>query len=61
LPITISGATGKFYVVRQPVTFTAMPAPGNNFYEWLSFLPGATRSNEQQSKDGLHGVAAYVD
>lgn len=44
-PIAISGATGKFYVVRQLVTFTATPAIGNNFYEWFSFLPGAVSSN----------------
>jgi hypothetical protein len=44
-PITVSGATGKFYVVRQLVTFTATPAVGNNFYEWFSFPPGAVSSN----------------
>jgi astacin (peptidase family M12A)/Big-like domain-containing protein len=44
-PISVSGAVGKFYVARQPVTFAASPAAGNNFYEWWSYLPGALSSN----------------
>jgi hypothetical protein len=44
-PITVTGATGKFYVVRQPVTFTATPNAGNNFYEWFSYMPGAVSAN----------------
>jgi hypothetical protein len=32
-------------VVRQPVTFTAAPANGYNFYEWYSYMLGAVSSN----------------
>jgi hypothetical protein len=44
-PITVSGASGQFYTVRQPVTFTAAPSAGNSFYEWFSYMPGAVSSN----------------
>lgn len=45
MPMTVSGASGSFYVVRQPVTFTATPANGYNFYQWYSYMPGAVSSN----------------
>lgn len=44
-PITVSGASGQFYTVRQPVTFTATPSAGYSFYEWFSYMPGAVSSN----------------
>ena len=45
LPKTAPGVTGNFYVVRQPVTFTATPVTGRNFYQWFAYLPGAVSSD----------------
>jgi hypothetical protein len=47
-PLTYSGLTGQYYVIRQPVTLTATPSGGQNFYAYLNspfWLPGGTGAN----------------
>ncbi|MFI5118141.1 MAG: choice-of-anchor D domain-containing protein [Terriglobales bacterium] len=47
-PQTYSGLSGQFYIIRQPVTLTATPGSGQNFYNYInspSWLPGAIGAN----------------
>lgn len=34
-PLSYPGATGLFYIARQPVTLTATPSAGQNFYQYI--------------------------
>jgi hypothetical protein len=43
--MTVTGASGLFYTVRQGVTLTATPNTGYNFYSFSSYMPGAVSSN----------------
>ena len=43
--MTVSGASGLFYTVRQQVTLTATPNAGYSFYSFSSYMPGAVSSN----------------
>ena len=49
-PVTYSGLTGQYYVIRQLVTLTATPNSGQNFYNYIGSpgnfnLPGGTGAN----------------
>jgi hypothetical protein len=44
-PMTITGVNGKFYVVRQKVTFTATANAGYNFYGWFAYYDDAQGAN----------------
>ena len=47
-PLTYSGLSGQYYIIRQPVTLTATPNGGQNFYTFLNspfWLPGGTGAN----------------
>jgi Astacin (Peptidase family M12A)/Divergent InlB B-repeat domain len=44
-PMTITGVNGKFYVIRQKVTFTATPNAGYNFYGWFAYYDDAQGAN----------------
>jgi hypothetical protein len=47
-PLSYPGATGVFYVARQPVTLTATPATGQNFYQYINspfWVEGGLSSN----------------
>jgi Astacin (Peptidase family M12A)/IPT/TIG domain/Abnormal spindle-like microcephaly-assoc'd, ASPM-SPD-2-Hydin/Divergent InlB B-repeat domain len=35
-PQSYTGASGVFYIARQPVTLTATPSTGQNFYQYIS-------------------------
>jgi hypothetical protein len=34
-PLSYSGLTGLYYIARQPVTLTASPSSGQNFYQYI--------------------------
>lgn len=47
-PQTYSGLSGQYYIIRQPVTLTATPSGGQNFYNYINspyWLPGAIGAN----------------
>jgi hypothetical protein len=47
-PKSYAGASGKFFVAREPVTLTASPAAGYAFYEFYNapyYLPGGLGAN----------------
>ncbi len=47
-PQTYSGISGQYYIIRQPVTLTATPSAGQNFYNYINspfYLPGAIGAN----------------
>jgi len=47
-PQSYSGLSGQYYIIRQPVTLTATPAQGQNFYNYINspfWLPGANGAN----------------
>ena len=47
-PLTYSGLSGQYYIIRQLVTLTATPAAGQNFYDYINspfYLPGAIGAN----------------
>jgi hypothetical protein len=47
-PLTYSGLSGSYYIIRQPVTLTATPASGQNFYDYINspnYLPGGIGAN----------------
>src|SRR5208283_3678303 len=47
-PLTYSGLSGQYYIIRQPVTLTATPSAGQNFYNFINspyWLPGANGAN----------------
>ena len=49
-PLTYSGLSGQYYLIRQLVTLTAVPNGGQNFYNYIgspgnSNLPGGTGAN----------------
>jgi len=47
-PQTYSGLSGQYYIIRQPVTLTAAPSTGQNFYNYINspyYLPGGIGAN----------------
>jgi hypothetical protein len=49
-PLTYSGLSGSYYIIRQPVTLTATPASGQNFYDYINspnYLPGGIGANQK--------------
>ncbi len=47
-PLTYSGLSGQYFIIRQLVTLTATPSAGQNFYAYLNspfWLPGGTGAN----------------
>ncbi|HXB98779.1 MAG TPA: choice-of-anchor D domain-containing protein [Terriglobales bacterium] len=47
-PLTYSGLSGSYYIIRQLVTLTATPASGQNFYDYINspyYLPGGIGAN----------------
>jgi hypothetical protein len=47
-PQTYSGLSGQYYIIRQPVTLTATPSGGQNFYNYINspfWLPGGIGAN----------------
>ncbi len=47
-PLTYSGLSGQYYIIRQLVTLTATPSAGQNFYNYINspfWLPGANGAN----------------
>jgi len=47
-PQTYSGLSGQYYIIRQQVTLTATPNPGQNFYNYINspfYLPGGIGAN----------------
>ncbi len=47
-PVSYSGLPGLYYIIRQPVTLTAAPSPGQNFYNFINspyWLPGGNGAN----------------
>ena len=47
-PLTYAPLTGQYYIIRQPVTLTAAPGSGQNFYNYINspfWLPGAIGAN----------------
>jgi astacin (peptidase family M12A)/centrosomal CEP192-like protein len=47
-PLTYTGLTGQYYIIRQPVTFTAAPNEGQNFLSYINspyYLPGGIGAN----------------
>ena len=47
-PLTYSGLSGVYYIIRQLVTLTATPASGQNFYDYINspyYLPGGIGAN----------------
>jgi hypothetical protein len=47
-PLTYSGLSGSYYIIRQLVTLTATPNSGQNFYDYINspyYLPGGIGAN----------------
>jgi hypothetical protein len=47
-PLTYSGLSGQYYIIRQLVTLTATPSAGQNFYNYINspfYLPGGIGAN----------------
>lgn len=47
-PLTYTGLSGKYYIIRQLVTLTAAPNPGQNFWDYINspyYLPGGIGAN----------------
>src|ERR1022692_4302216 len=47
-PLSYSGLSGQYYIIRQLVTLTATPSGGQNFYNYINspfWLPGANGAN----------------
>jgi len=47
-PLSYSGLSGLYYIIRQPVTLTATPGQGENFYNFINspyWLPGGNGAN----------------
>jgi hypothetical protein len=47
-PLSYTGLSGQYYTIRQPVTFTAAPNPGQNFLSYVNspyYLPGGISAN----------------
>ena len=47
-PLTYSGLSGQYYIIRQLVTLTATPTGGQNFYNYINspyYLPGGIGAN----------------
>jgi hypothetical protein len=47
-PSSYSGLSGSYYIIRQPVTLTAAPNAGQNFYNYINspyYLPGGIGAN----------------
>jgi hypothetical protein len=47
-PLTYSGLSGQYYIIRQLVTLTATPNAGQNFLDYVNspfYLPGAVGAN----------------
>ncbi|MGB8013643.1 MAG: choice-of-anchor D domain-containing protein [Terriglobales bacterium] len=47
-PLTYSGISGEYFIIRQPVTLTAAPNAGENFLSYINspyYLPGGIGAN----------------
>ncbi len=47
-PLSYSGLSGVYYIIRQQVTLTATPSAGQNFWNYINspyYLPGAIGAN----------------
>ncbi len=48
VPLSYSGLSGFYYIIRQPVTLTATPGAGQNFWNYINspyYLPGGIGAN----------------
>jgi hypothetical protein len=47
-PLSYPPLSGQYYIIRQPVTLTAVPSAGQNFYNYINspyYLPGGIGAN----------------
>jgi hypothetical protein len=47
-PLTYTGLSGEYYIIRQLVTLTAAPNQGQNFWDYINspyYLPGGIGAN----------------
>lgn len=62
-PLTYPGISGSYFVARQPITITATPNSGQNFYEFINspfWLPGGLSENPKVTRAPDDGTGISI-